>query len=86
MKFFTTVTMAASVAAFLTAQAGAATTAPLAPGKPAGVHHAQSVENWLIPVAIAGAAVGVIIAATSGGNGNLTTSPTAPAITSSSTG
>lgn len=85
MKFFTTATIAASVAAFMTAQAMAATTAPLAPGKPAGVHKAQSTESLLIPLVIAGAAVGIIVAATSGGNGNLTTSPAVPGVTSSST-
>lgn len=81
MKFFTTATIAASVAAFMTAQAMAATTAPLLPGKPAGVHQAQTMQSLLIPLAIAGAAVGVIVAATSGGNGDLQTSPTAPAVT-----
>ena len=85
MKFFTTATIAASVAALLSAQALAATTAPLASGKPAGVHSAQNVESLLIPLAIAGVAAGVLIAATSGGNGNLTNSPPAAQINTSNT-
>lgn len=81
MKFFTTATIAASVAALLSAQALAGTTAPLAAGKPAGVHKAQEVQNWLIPLAVAGAAVGVIVAVSGSGNGNLTNSPAAATVT-----
>lgn len=81
MKFFTTVTLAASVAALMTAQAVAGTVAPLAPGKPAGVHQAQLSQGLLIPLVIGGAAVGILVAMSGSGNGSLTNSPVAPAVT-----
>jgi hypothetical protein len=86
MKFFTTVTIAASVAALMTAQAVAGTIAPLAAGKPAGVQKAQVEGSLLIPLAIGAAAVGILVAATSGGNGDLKTSPVANPPTTTSTG
>ena len=85
MKLFTTVTITAAAAALMTAQAVARVTAPLAPGRPAGVHQAQISENLLIPVAIGAVAVGIIIAASSGGGDLVASQPVSPPTTTTTT-
>jgi len=63
MTFKTAAFLAA--VALLSAQAFAATPAPLAPGKPAGVRQAQIDTGLLIPMGVAAGAVIAIVAATS---------------------
>jgi hypothetical protein len=71
---FKTILIAAALAS---AQAFAATPAPLQPGKPAGLRQAQIDTGLLIPMGVAAGAVIAIVAATSDA-GSL---PTAAAIT-----
>ena len=69
MTIFKTVTIAAAGAVLLSAQAMAATSAPLPPGKPAGARQAELESGLLVPMGLAGAAVVALVAVTSDAGG-----------------
>lgn len=81
--------LAASALAFSMTVSGAMAAdsgAALSAGKPAGVHHAQMMDNnsWLILGAVGIAAAGIALAV-SGSNNNGTTPPVSTSVTTTTT-